>query len=193
MDYFSIDSTNNELFVLFHGTDGNEYSLLQIAGDINPHAHILSFIGDVDSHASRRIFAPLQNGQLQRADFNKRVDAFLAQWAEMPPHNGPITFIGYSNGANFILSLLEKAPTIAARVILMHPSDLHYTFSTGSDAQIFITTGARDTLAPAGQVLTLEKQLRAHFPKTTLQLLDGAHELSDEEITYLQHVIQPLL
>lgn len=54
MDYFSIDDTNNELFVLFHGTGGNEYSLLQIAGDINPHAHILSFIGDVDSHALRR-------------------------------------------------------------------------------------------------------------------------------------------
>lgn len=76
MDYFSIDGTLNEWIVLFHGTGGNEFSLLQIAGDIEPNAKILSFIGQVGSGAERRFFAPLNNGTLLREDFDARVDTF---------------------------------------------------------------------------------------------------------------------
>lgn len=190
MNYFSIDGTTNEWFVLFHGTGGNEYSLLQIAGDIQPTASILSFIGDVGEGANRRFFAPLANGVLQREDFNERVDAFLEQWSHIAPTTGKVTFIGYSNGANFILGLLEKQPHIAHTVVLMHPSNLQYTFEQGSDASLIITAGAMDALSIPGETMKLAKQLEQAFAHTTFKLFDGAHNVTNTEIDYLQQHLQ---
>lgn len=187
MNHFSIEGPLSEWIVLFHGTGGNEYSLLQIAGDVNPNASILSFIGDVGEGANRRFFVPLLNGQLERADFDARIAQFLAHWKEVKPaQTKKITFVGYSNGANFILGLLEKQPQIADRFVLMHPSDLGYTFEGGVDTEIILTAGARDTLSVPGDTLRLAKQLEVTFPNTMMKLLDSGHEISEQEIVYLQ-------
>ncbi|MGN5454986.1 phospholipase/carboxylesterase [Kurthia sp. 3B1D] len=191
MNHFTIEGPLNEWIVLFHGTGGNEYSLLQIAGDIEPNAHVLSFLGDVDEGANRRFFAPLKAGTLDRADFDARIDAFLKDWPQLRPEQATrITFMGFSNGANFVLGLLEKEPAIADRVVLLHPSNLAYTFTEGSNAQIIVTSGAMDTLALPGDTMKLTKQLEAVFPNTTLKLLDGAHGMTEQEITYLQDTLR---
>lgn len=191
MNYFSIDGPLNEWIVLFHGTGGNEFSLLQIAGDIEPNANILSCIGTVGSGEGRRFFAQLENGKLERKDFNERVEEFLMTWQQMKPTNAEkITFLGYSNGANFILGILEKAPKIADCLVLMHPSNLGYTFEEGSDVSIHITAGSMDTLANAGDTMKLSKQLEQQFPNTILKLVDGGHEVRDGEIDYLRKVLK---
>lgn len=189
MDYFSIDGTADERFVLFHGTGGNEYSLLQIAGDVNPHAHILSFIGSVGNGAARRFFPPLREGSLDRADFVRRVADFLSEWRALPDSEQPDTFIGFSNGANFLLGVLEQAPDIATRIVLMHPSNLGYRFEKGSEAAIIVTTGATDSLSVPGDVIDLTKQLKDWFPNTHLQLLDGGHQVSEQEVDYLKKAL----
>lgn len=190
MNYFSIDGTLNEWIVLFHGTGGNEFSLLQIAGDIEPNANILSFIGQVGSGAERRFFAPLNSGTLLREDFDAHVEAFLATWEQVKPASTTkITFLGYSNGANFIVGILEKNPAIADQIVLMHPANLGYSINEGSHAQIVITAGAMDTLSNAGDTMKLSKQLQQHFPNTKFKLLDSGHQITDQEIDYLQKVL----
>lgn len=98
-------------------------------------------------------------------------------------------FLGYLNGANFILGILEKEPAIADQVVLMHPANLGYSINEGSNAQIFITAGAMDTLSNAGDTMKLAKQLEQHFPKTIFKLLDSGHNVNDQEIDYLQKVL----
>lgn len=191
MDYFNINGTTKEWIVLFHGTGGNEYTLLQIAGDFAPQASMQSFLGDVGEGESRRFFAPLEQGSLNREDFENRVDAFLENWAHVKPADASsITFMGYSNGANFILGLLEKQPSIADRVILLHPSNLNYTFEQTAPVEIYITAGALDALAVPGDTVKLAKQLENVFPRTTLKLLDGTHAISEQEIEYLQQMFK---
>lgn len=190
MNYFNINGPSNEWIVLFHGTGGNEFSLLQIAGDLNPKASVLSFIGDVGIGADRRFFTPLVSGKLDRADFDARVEAFLEQWPAIKPDAAHVTFLGYSNGANFILGLLEREPSLADRVILMHPSNLDYTFEQESASEIIITAGSMDTLAIPGDTLRLVKQLQQQFPNVTMKLLDSAHNVSEQEILYLQQVVK---
>jgi phospholipase/carboxylesterase len=185
MEQFNIHSGDSKTFVVFHGTGGNEYSLLQFVGDLNPLANVRTYIGDVGEGVNRRYFAPLQNGQLDRLDFNTRVDAFLTQYEQEKPV-GEVIFLGYSNGANFILGLLEKQPNIADTVILMHPSNLGYSFEKGSDAHIILTAGARDGISVAGESLKLSNQLQPLFANMTFKLLDHGHEINDEEIDYIQ-------
>ncbi|MBQ0137690.1 MAG: phospholipase [Kurthia sp.] len=190
MNHFSIDGPLNEWIVLFHGTGGNEYTLLQIAGDIEPNASILTFLGDVGEGAERRYFKQLNHGQLQRQDFDERITTFLTKWQDLKPKEAEkITFMGYSNGANFILGLLEKQPEIADCIVLMHPSDLNYSFEKGNETQIVMTAGALDGISTPGDTLRLSKQLQEVFPNTTLKLLDGAHNVTDAEIEYLQQAL----
>lgn len=182
MQYITIPSSTNEYFVLFHGTGGNEYSLLTVTGDIDPHASVVSFLGDEGTGANRRFFKPLQNGRLQRDDFDQKVDQFLTQWEEIQPSDATsLTFIGYSNGANFLLGLLEKRPDIANNVVLLHPSNLGFSFAKGAETRILITTGANDILAAPGEVMKLANQLREQFPATKLELLDTGHAATPED------------
>lgn len=188
MKQFNINTGSNETYVVFHGTGGNEYSLLQFVGDINKEANYRAYIGEVGTGAERRFNLPLQNGQLNREDFNARIDAFLKQWeTEIPA--GKITLLGYSNGANFIVGLLERNPSIADQVILLKPSNLGFTFKNGSDAKIIITVGARDTQSIPGETVKLAKQLQEHFPNTIYKLFDRGHGINDEEITTVARMI----
>lgn len=47
MESFIETTTSKEAFVLFHGTAGNEFSLLFLTGELDPHANVISFLGDV--------------------------------------------------------------------------------------------------------------------------------------------------
>lgn len=187
MDSFFQAGTNNQLVVAFHGTGGNEYQLLTTVAELFPAASLLSFRGPVSEGAQRRFFAPLDNGQLDRRDFEQHVSAFLTKdWPSLEKDYQEVIFIGYSNGANFILGLLEQEPTLADTVILLHPSRLVYSFNRSSDTTILLTVGAQDTMSLPGEVLKLSEELKVVFPNTTLLFTDSGHELSEQEIVAIQ-------
>ena len=49
----------DELFVLFHGTGGNENSLLFLTGELNPYSGVLSFLGNVGKGSQGDSLIPL--------------------------------------------------------------------------------------------------------------------------------------
>ena len=128
MEHLLINGTDN-LFVLFHGTGGNESNLLFLTGELDSHASVISFLGNVGTGKNRRFFNPLVNGKVNKQDYSERIDKFLKNWDLMDISKYKnITFIGYSNGANFTLGLLEKRPDIANTTILLHPSNFDWQF-----------------------------------------------------------------
>lgn len=189
MEYMYIKETD-EMFVLFHGTGGNENSLLFLTGELNPYASVLSFSGDTGVGIKRRFFAPLiGKREPDRKDLAERVDKFLTQWDNLELIKGKkITFIGYSNGANFITAILEKRPDIADKTILLHPSHLGWKFeSRPLKNVIIVTTGATDLMAPAGDVMKMKKEFEnIGYDKFDVILLDGGHEINDQEIEKLK-------
>lgn len=180
---------NDELFVLFHGTGGNENNLLFLTGELNPHASIISFLGNVETGKNRRFFKPLINNKVDKEDLEIRVNDFLNNWDNLinKYKNKKITFIGYSNGANFILGLIEKRPDIAHKTILLHPSYLDWNFiNKPLINKIVATTGASDLLAPAGNVIKLKKDFEnIGYENFEVLLLDGGHEVSENEVKKL--------
>ena len=53
MEHLFIKGTDN-LFVLFHGTGGNESNLLFLTGELDSHASVISFLGNVGTGKNRR-------------------------------------------------------------------------------------------------------------------------------------------
>lgn len=190
--FFQEGPADEQLVVLFHGTGGNEYQLLPLARELYPQASVLSFLGDAGTGAARRFFAPLVDGTLQHDDYKSKIQSFLEQWPTVDITDREIIFIGYSNGANFILGLLVDEPAIADKVLLLHPSNLGYHFSGSQpDVEVVLTTGANDYTSPAGQILQLKEQLDGHFGQVSFLLLDGAHELSEQEVNELKKTLSP--
>lgn len=182
MHYLTIPGNPKEYFVLFHGTGGNEYNRLEQAGDIDPYASVISFLGDEGTGKQRRYFKLREDGSLHRENFQAKVTAFLELWDSIKPADATLTFLGHSNGANFILGILEQRPDIADHVVLLHPTHLDYHFNQGSKTRIFLTMGASDTLSIPADSMRLVKQLQEVFPNTDSLLLDTGHEITIEEI-----------
>lgn len=190
MEHLFIKGTDN-LFVLFHGTGGNESDLLFLTGELDSHASAISFLGNVGTGKNRRFFNPLVNGKVNKQDYSERIDKFLKNWDLMDISKYKnITFIGYSNGANFTLGLLEKRPDIANTTILLHPSNFDWQFTKKPEKnKIIATTGALDLMAPAADVVKLKNQLlNIEYDNFEIILLDSGHELTEIEIEKLKEI-----
>ena len=190
MEHLFIKGTDN-LFVLFHGTGGNESDLLFLTGELDSHASVISFLGNVGTGKNRRFFNPLINGKVNKQDYSERIDKFLKKWDLMDISKYKnITFIGYSNGANFTLGLLEKRPDIANTTILLHPSNFDWQFTKKPEKnKIIATTGALDLMAPAADVVKLKNQLSGiGYEEFQIIMLDSGHEITNEEIEKLKEI-----
>ncbi len=187
MDYFFQQGDDETLVVGFHGMGNNEYQLLTIIAQLYPTASILTYLGPLGNKSARRFFSPLENGKVDRAAFTASASEFLENdWPKFADRFKKVIFIGYSNGANFILGLLEQQPELAEKIILLHPSFLNFEFQQGANTEIWLTTGSMDSESLPGDVLKLQQQLQKTFPNTQLILVDGMHGITDDEIEKLK-------
>lgn len=190
MEHLFINGTDN-LFVLFHGTGGNESDLLFLTGELDSHASVISFLGNVGIGKNRRFFNPLVKGKLNKQNYSEKIEKFLKNWDLMDISKYKnITFIGYSNGANFTLGLLEKRPDIANTTILLHPSNFDWQFLKKPEKnKIITTTGALDLMAPAADVVKLKTQLSSiGYEEFQIIMLDSGHEITNKEIEKLKEI-----
>ncbi|MCQ9209109.1 alpha/beta hydrolase [Granulicatella seriolae] len=189
MDYQLYSNKSDELFIAFHGTGGNLYSLLPIVGEINPQADVLSFLGDCETGVSRRFFPILKDGYISTDELKKHAQKFLDQFATFDlSHYKRITAIGFSNGANFLLSIMQLDPNFAPEIYLLHSFDFDYDFKDEvSTSRILATVGVSDTMVAPGSIVQMHKRMSERlFPNFTLKLLDEEHGVTDIEIEYLK-------
>ncbi len=193
MDYCFIKGTSPRLLVFFHGTGGNKESMLFLRQQLDPEDSVLSLDGSWGQGRDRRFFAPLIDGQLDLVDFELRLSAFLDFWQDLDIQpSQQITFVGFSNGANFIMGLLTKQSNLADNYILLHPSALDYAFPReNSRAEILFTLGQND---PYVDPVTLENLVddwqALAFPRANLARFDKGHFLSQDELTYVRNWYQ---
>lgn len=186
MNYHFEDGTNSRLLVFFHGTGGNKESMLFLRQQLDPKASVLSFDGSWGQGRERRFFAPLIDGQLDLVDFEMYLSAFLDFWQDLDiqPYQ-QVTFVGFSNGANFIMGLLTKQSNLADNYILLPPSAFGYAFPMeNSRAEILFTLGQNDQLVDQVALKNLVDDWQASaFPRTNLARFDKGHFLSQDELT----------
>ncbi|HFR3774964.1 TPA: alpha/beta hydrolase [Streptococcus suis] len=186
MDYRFIKGTSPRLLVFFHGTGGNKDSMLFLRQQLDPKASVLSLDGSWGYGRERRFFAPLIDGQLDLVDFEKRLSAFLDFWKDLDiQHYQEITFVVFSNGANFIMGLLTKQSNLSNNYILLHPSALDYAFPMqNSRAEILFTLGQNDPYVdPFALENLVDDWQESAFPKANLARFDKGHYLSHDELT----------
>lgn len=189
MKEYYLQGENRHLLVLFHGTGGDESSLLFIRKLLDPSATILSFQGTwSDQGRMRRFFKPLVNGQLDQEDFEERNQDFLQNWRKRDLTSyDKISLIGFSNGANFIMGLLVEGIEAVHQTLLLHPSALSYSLPIiSSQLPILVTAGRNDEIVDLEELENLCQTWKQHaFENLTLRQFNGGHFLTEPEKEFL--------
>ncbi|KFC62100.1 Carboxylesterase [Devosia sp. LC5] len=177
------------LFVLLHGTGGDENQFFDLGGQLLPGARLIAPRGDVSEHGALRYFKRTGEGVYDMADLALRtrqmVDFVTARRNEGKPSR--VVGLGYSNGANILAAVQFAAPELFDATILMHPL-IPFTPPAADfgGRQVLITAGQRDPMASVPMTEALGDYFTAHGAKTDLVWHAGGHELRQEELRAAQ-------
>ena len=177
------------LFLVFHGTGGDENQFFDLAGQLLPGARVVAPRGDVSEGGALRYFRRTGEGVYDMDDLRLRVGQMIA-FVEARRAEGSarqVVGLGYSNGANILAAVQFAAPHLFDASVLMHPL-IPFTPPKADFAgkRVLITAGQRDPIAPAGATQQLNDYFEANGAAARLFWHAGAHEIRQEELREAQ-------
>ena len=177
------------LFLVFHGTGGDENQFFDLAGQLLPGARVIAPRGDVSEGGALRYFRRTGEGVYDMDDLKLRVTQMLgfvaARKAEGQPRQ--VVGLGYSNGANILATMQFAAPDLFDATVLMHPLiPFEPPAADFTGKRVLITAGQRDPIAPAAMTQELHDYFAGQGAETTLAWHPGGHELRQEELRAVQ-------
>lgn len=177
------------LFVVFHGTGGDENQFFDLAGQLLPGARVVAPRGDVSEGGALRYFRRTGEGVYDMDDLRQRVAQMVAfveaRKAEGAP--GQVIGLGYSNGANILAAVQFAAPDLFDASVLMHPLiPFAPPEADFAGKRVLITAGRRDPMAPEVVTQRLSDYFTGHGAATSLEWHAGGHELRQEELLATQ-------
>ncbi|MGV8853095.1 MAG: alpha/beta hydrolase [Devosia sp.] len=182
------------LFVVFHGTGGDENQFFELASELLPGARIIAPRGDVSEGGALRYFKRTAEGVYDMADLALRTTQMIAFVAARKAESEPAAVIGlgYSNGANILAAAQFAAPDLFDASVLMHPL-IPFTppLADFSGRRVLITAGQRDPICPAPLSQRLADYFTAQGAQTGLFWHPGGHELRPEELRETQSFLAP--
>ncbi|MFJ8235496.1 alpha/beta hydrolase [Ureibacillus sp. NPDC094379] len=179
---------NKPVFLLLHGTGGDENGLLSLAEIVDPESSVLSVRGNILENGMPRFFKRLAEGVFDEEDLVFRtheLNQFLDESAkEYKFDRNNIVAIGYSNGANIAASLLFHFKDALKGAILHHPMvpirgielpDL-------TDINVFIAAGTNDPICPQQESVELQELLDGAGASVNIHWEDRGHQLTMSEV-----------
>lgn len=175
------------VFILLHGTGGDETSLLEVGHLLDEEATMIGIRGNVLENGYSRYFKRLSDGvfdleslEIESRELHETIQELVQS------HSFDMTdvvLVGYSNGANIGIRLLLDYPEMYQKAILFHPM---YpvevkTQESLKGVQIFTTMGKFDQMVSINEsqrVLYLLEEREADV--TTMW--GNTHQLMYEEI-----------
>ena len=182
-------SAEAPLFLVFHGTGGDENQFFELAGQLLPGARVVAPRGDVSEGGALRYFRRTGEGVYDMDDLAVRVAQMAAFVAARKAEGKPraVVGLGYSNGANILAAVQFAVPDLFDASVLMHPL-IPFTppVADFTGKSVLITAGQRDPMAPAAMTQGLHDYFAGQGAETTLSWHPGGHELRQEELRAVQ-------
>lgn len=177
---------DGHVIVLLHGTGGNETDLMPLARRIAPNAALLGVRGRATDEGIARWFRRLDATTFDQADIRQEAEAFAAFMADVIPSYGldrsRLTFLGFSNGANFAAAVMGLYPETISHAVLLRPMQVLTTLPNAdlTGKHILTLTGSHDPFAFGAP--PLEKWLRASGAEVESKIIQAGHELTQEDL-----------
>jgi len=173
------------LFLVFHGTGGDENQFFDLAGQLLPGARVVAPRGDVSEGGALRYFRRTGEGVYDMDDLRQRVAQMIAFVEARKTEGAPrqVIGLGYSNGANILAAVQFAAPELFDASVLMHPLiPFAPPAADFAGKRVLITAGRRDPMAPEAMTQRLSDYFASHGAEASLFWHAGGHELRQEEL-----------
>jgi phospholipase/carboxylesterase len=193
------DGPGSPPLLMLHGTGGDEYDLLDLAGRLRPDSPVLSPRGMVLEGGAPRFFRRLREGVFDEDDLAKRsveLAEFVGQVGaehDVPP--GQFVAVGFSNGANIASAMLFTRPGILAGAVLIAAMVPFRRLSFDVDLTgkwVVISNGRRDPMIPAEQTSALAQRFRDAGALVHLLPHDGGHGVDPAQLAEIGDIIGQL-
>jgi phospholipase/carboxylesterase len=189
MKHKYIKKNKHRLMILFHGTGGDENSLISIAENLDKESSILALRGNVNENGLNRFFKRLGVGVLDFDNLKSETDNFKNFLNDFFVKNNLenvfVTLLGYSNGANMIGSLLLNKPNllvqaaILLRPMLMVKDPININLN---NLPVYVSSGKFDQLVKINESKELSELFTKSNAKIKSKIYNCGHELSYEEL-----------
>lgn len=175
------------LVFAFHGTGGDEHQFFGLIEQMLPNTGIVSPCGDVSEHGANRFFRRTGEGVYDMADLAARtakMAGFISAHKAANP-GAPVYGLGYSNGANILVSVLLQDAGLFDRAVLMHPLIPWQPKPNPAlkNKKVLITAARHDPICPLPLTQSLERYFKAQGSAVDLLLHDGGHDVRPTELT----------
>jgi phospholipase/carboxylesterase len=177
---------SGETLILLHGSGVDETTMGPLGGEIAPAATRIAVRGRIGQEGGWRWFeriTPTRFGQQSILDEAAAFTAFLKTLAGAENVDlGRTVFLGYSNGANLISSVMLLYPGLIRRAALLRSMPVldEPPAADLSGTDVLVIAGERDvTYAPFAPALV--EMLREHGAEVEAYTVEAGHEFGGED------------
>lgn len=192
---FKQGAQGKPVFLLLHGTGGDERDLLPLAEMLDPTYSILSVKGEVSENGMARYFKRLGEGQYDLEDLEYRGQELYQFIEESSKEYGfnleDVIPVGFSNGSNMAINLILREQTPFQKALLfapLYPLDLENNHKDLSHFNVFLSMGERDpivTNAQSERVIEIFKERNA----TVTEAWVNSHEITQEAVLKAKEIL----
>jgi phospholipase/carboxylesterase len=184
------DDADGSTIVLLHGSGGTEADLMPLAHRAAPRATLLGVRGRSHEEGIARWFRRLTAMTFDQTDIRAEAEAFAAFVEGAVAGYGldaaRMTFLGFSNGANFAAAVMGLYPEAIRRAVLLRAvpvlEDLPEVDLTG--VQVLMLTGSHDPFASRSPALAA--WLSGCGADLDARTIDAGHELARDDGIIMQ-------
>ncbi|OBQ58654.1 alpha/beta hydrolase [Mesorhizobium erdmanii] len=184
--FMSAGKDSHECLFLLHGSGVDESTLVPLARRIAPGAKLVAARGRIPQEDGFRWFERISPTRFEQQNILAETAAFAAFASEAAKRHGldlgQTTFVGYSNGANLVSSLMLLHPGIVRRAVLLRPMPVldQVPATDLARTRTLIIAGATDeTYGPfAPALVTL---LSRHGAEIDARIIASGHEIGDSD------------
>lgn len=178
--------TSRECLFLLHGSGVDETSLLPLAKRIAPGAVLVAVRGRVPQQDGFRWFERITPTRFDQTSILAETAAFGQFVAKVGDRHGidpaGAVFLGYSNGANLISSLMLLHPGMVRAAALLRPMpvlDQAPATDLRGTRTLIVAGAADETYGPFAPALV--RLLSEHGAEVDARIISSGHEVGDPD------------
>ncbi len=183
------------VFLLLHGTGGDERDLLPLAEMLDPSYNVLSVKGEISENGMARYFKRREEGDYDLEDLEYRgqelYDFIKESSKEYEFNLEDVIPVGFSNGSNMAINLILRESTPFQKALLfapLYPLDLQDNQKDLSNFKVFLSMGKQDPIVTQEQserVIEIFKERGAEVHETWV----NSHEITQEAVLAAKEIL----
>ncbi|PDT18511.1 ring-cleaving dioxygenase [Rhizobium sp. J15] len=188
--FYTPPNPDGSVFVLLHGSGGNETTLMPLLNKAAPRATLLGVRGRATEEGFPRWYKRITPFSFDQNDIKTEAEAFAAFIEGAVKSYGldpkKVVYVGYSNGANLLNSLLYLHPNLIHKAVLLRSmpvlSDYPHADLKGTD--LLVISGKTDAYGKYAR--ELEGRLKSSGATVDSDVIPGGHDLGDADVPIIQ-------